>query len=256
MDDEQQIPPDGLDALREELNPRIEKRGRRATWLVVLVFVVVVAALAGYMWNIDQNVNKLERLREDKQQSENQTDKAIEGLDLNCEKLRQKGEVCPVKPEDVRRPDPPPPAERPTDEQVRAAVESFFRRNPPQPGRPPTPAEIAVAVISYFRDKPPAKGDPGPMPTGAQIAAAVSDYIAANPLPAGPKGDKGDTGEQGRPPTGEELAQAVRDYVAANPLPVCPSASNPEARSLVTSTGTVDAIICVKQPEEPPAETP
>lgn len=251
--DEQQHHPDGLDALREELEPRLEKRGRRAKRLVALVLVVIAAALAFYIWRVDRNVNELERLREDKQQADTTADKAIEGVDANCQRIQQLGGTCPVKPEDVKRPDPPPPP-RPSDEQVRAAVDEFFRKNPPEPGRPPTPAEIAVAVIAYLRDNPPARGEPGAPPTADQIANAVAAYIAANPLPPGPKGDKGEDGKDGRPPTAEELAQAVKDYVAANPLPVCPSGTNPEAHSVVTATGPVDAIICVREAAPPPQE--
>lgn len=187
-------------------------------------------------------------------------------VDNQREQVKDSGQTPLVPPASEIRENPeraiPGPAgpagPGPSDADVRAAVEDYFRRNPVAPGRPPTPAEIAAAVINYLRANPPAAGPIGPGPTGPQIATAVASYLTTNPPPAGPKGDtgtagtKGDTGAQGEPgrgPTAAEISAAVAEYIRDNPPPSCAAGYRLTVRTLITSTGPVEAMVCTR--EEP-----
>ncbi|MCW6003845.1 hypothetical protein K1W54_04510 [Micromonospora sp. CPCC 205371] len=142
-----------------------------------------------------------------------------------------------------------------TPQMVRAAVEAYFRANPPDP----SPAAIAAAVVNYIRDHPiPAgpkgdrgePGDDGQDVTAEMVAAAVRDYLVEHPPPAGEKGDKGDPGQDGRDVTPEMVAEQVRLYIEGHGLPLCPDGTRAETHRLVTAEpGTVNAVICVRQVE-------
>lgn len=139
-----------------------------------------------------------------------------------------------------------PAGQNATDEQVRQAVALYFAANPPGP----TPAAIAAAVANYLILHPaPAgpSGAPGPSGQNAtpdQVAAAVRDYLVAHPPSPGPQGP---AGPQGPGPTADQIAAAVRDYLTAHPLPLCPDGSRAEARTVVSTDGPLDVVVCVRQ---------
>lgn len=164
----------------------------------------------------------------------------------------QRGEE-PVAPppedliEDPEYDEPETPAPKgPTDAQVYAAVQSYFEANPVTV-EGPSAAEIAAAVADYLAEFPPG-------PTPEQVSTAVAEYLTAHP-PApgedgedgasGPPGPPGAQGDPGRPPTAEEVAAEVQNYMIEHPLPVCPEGAAPEAHTVVTDSGPVDAVICV-----------
>lgn len=164
----------------------------------------------------------------------------------------QRGEE-PVAPppedliEDPEYDEPATPEPRgPTDAQVYEAVQAYFEAHPVTADGP-SAAEIAAAVADYLAEFPPG-------PTAEQVSTAVAAYLTANP-PApgedgqvgasGPPGPAGEQGAPGRAPTPEEIAAEVQDYMTEHPLPVCPEGAAPEAHTIVTAEGPVDAVICV-----------
>jgi hypothetical protein len=189
-------------------------------------------------------------------------DEAVDYAEANCAQLEALGWTCVKDPAELQGAEGPPgPAgPPPTDEQVAAAVEDFFRLNPVEDGESPSPAAIAAAVTNYLAEHPPEQGEPGPAPTAEQIAAAVETYLLANPAPAGPPGPAGadgadgEDGEDGHTPTAEELAAAtaaaVEDYIEEHPIPVCPAGSSAEPLTVLTTGGTADIVGCVIQDQE------
>lgn len=189
-------------------------------------------------------------------------DDAVAAAEANCAQVEALGWTCVKDPADLQGAEGPqgPAGPPPTDEQVAAAVEDFFRLNPVEDGESPSPAAIAAAVTNYLAEHPPEQGEPGPGPTAEQIAAAVEAYLLANPAPAGPQGpagadgEDGEDGEDGHSPTAEELAAAaataVEAYIEEHPIPVCPSGSSAEPLTVITTGGTADIVGCVIQDQE------
>lgn len=108
----------------------------------------------------------------------------------------------------------------------------------------PSQTELAEQVAAYYAAHPPL---PGPAPTQAQIQAAVDADLAANPPPAGAKGDagmagqqgqqgvqgpagtqgpKGDTGPPGPSLTDQQIQDAIAAYLAAHPISKCPDGTH------------------------------
>jgi hypothetical protein len=79
----------------------------------------------------------------------------------------------------------------------------------------------------------------------------MAAYLAEHPPPAGKDGTDGKDGAdgaQGDPgpaPTGPEIKAQIEAYMADHPLPVCPDGTSPEAHTVVTDEGPLDAVICV-----------
>jgi hypothetical protein len=175
-------------------------------------------------------------------------DEAVVAAEALCQQVEAAGYTC-VKDPDSLRGEPGPAGEQgppPSDEQVYAAVESYFSVNPVEAVEP-TPSAIAAAVSNYLTENPPADGERGPGPTAEQIATAVADYLTANPPASGPPGPQG---ERGPPPTAEEVAAAVESYLSDHPLPMCPTGYEASAETVLTTDGPIEAVIC-KSTEEP-----
>jgi hypothetical protein len=99
----------------------------------------------------------------------------------------------------------------PTQTQVNAAVEDYFRAHPLPEGKSPTVEQVANAVGTYLRTTPP---EPGRPPTADEIAMATAAYIADHAHEF--QGPEGKQGEPGRPPTADEVRAAVATYCADN----------------------------------------
>lgn len=152
--------------------------------------------------------------------------------------------------------EPGPAGPGPTDAQVRAAIDAYFRQHPVANGRPPTPTEIAAAVVNYLTAHPPSpgpvgpsgpagaegdRGDAGPGPTAEQVAAAVEDYLTEHPPPSGPAGPAGPG------PTAEQIADAVEEYIDSHGgLPMCPTGTTAQAVTVLATDGPKDIVACVK----------
>jgi hypothetical protein len=206
-------------------------------WAVIVVALVLIGLI---LYKVNIQANRVDALAE----ALGDEQSAAEG----------RGET-PVAPDpkdlledpDYRGPqgEPGPP---PTDAQVFAAVESYFRANPVESVEP-TPTAIAAAVSNYLTEHPPAPGEPGPPPTAEQISTAVADYLTENPPASGPPGPQG---ERGPPPSPEDVAAAVEDYLTDHPLPMCPEGYEASAETVLTTDGPIQAVICtVTESEEP-----
>lgn len=159
--------------------------------------------------------------------------------------------VAPPPDELIEDPDaeyPPPPG--PTDEQVLAAVQDYFREHPVEDGKDASPAAIAVAVINYLTEHPPEPGEPGPAPTAEQISAAVADYLAANPPPSGPPGADGEDGKDAEPLTSAEIQAELDAYLAAHPIEMCDPGWEAAVITVLTTGPPTDITTCVRTPEE------
>ncbi len=180
-------------------------------------------------------------------------------LDKQRDQVKQLGKqpVAPPASKVRENPDAPIPtptpsatAVGPSDGQVYAAVAAYCGQAT-KPCQPDVPvAQIAAAAVNYLRSHPaPAgpKGDSAAPPTAEQLGAAVASFCGQGSDPCrGPKGDQGEKGDQGPGPTADQLGAAVRDYVAANPLPTCPDGTAATAEQVLTTSGPVDAVICVR----------
>lgn len=223
----------------------------------LLILVTLLGALSAIaIWAVPAIVSVQHRQDRQQRQSNDQR-KQISGLskalDAQRDQVKKLGATPVAPPADKVRENPTAPIPTPSttvvgpsDAQVFAAVADYFKSHPVGP----TPADIAAAVVNYLTVHPPAagpKGDPGAGPTADQMATAVATFCGQNPaLCQGPKGDQGDKGDPGPGPTAEQLADAVRGYVAANPLPTCPDGTSATAETVLTTTGPVDAVICVR----------
>jgi hypothetical protein len=152
-------------------------------------------------------------------------------------------------PEYTPAPGPPgptgPPGPGPSQEAIDAAVARHFAEHPYQGEL--SAAELAAAFAALLAENPGAIDD--------QVYAALASYLAENPPPPGPPGadgadgkdgTDGAQGEPGRPPTQEEIRAEVEAYVAEHGLPICPEGSSPQAHTILTDSGPIDAVICVE----------
>jgi hypothetical protein len=166
------------------------------------------------------------------QLQEHRMDALAAALEAEQQALEDRGETpVAADPEEIiEDPDVDPPAPvGPTDEQVQAAVEAYFREHPVQDGENASPAQIAVAVINYLSENPPAQGEPGPPPSAEQISNAVAAHLAANPPPPGPPGPAGTNGTDGKDGadgkdaelTSERIQAELDAYLEAHPPQRC-----------------------------------
>jgi hypothetical protein len=152
-------------------------------------------------------------------------------------------------PEYTPAPGPPgptgPPGPGPSEAALDAAVARHFAEHPYQGEL--SAAELAAAFAALLAENPDALSE--------QIYAAMAAYLAEHPPPPGPPGADGTDGkdgtdgaqgEPGRPPTREEIRAEVEAYVAEYGLPICPDGSSPQAHTILTDSGPVDAVICVE----------
>lgn len=220
--------------------------------------VIAVAALAvGAFIGIGSSWLLWSRAQEETERA----DEAVAAAEQLCAQVEDLGWTCVQDPDALRGEAGPagPAGPPPSDEQVAAAVAVYFEEHPVQDGEAPSPAAIAAAVTNYLAEHPPERGEPGPPPTASQVAAAVQEYLVSTPPadgedgqpgPAGPPGADGEDGEDGRAPTAEEIAAAVETYLAEHPIPKCQDGTAAEPHTILTTTGALDVIVCVRQPEE------
>jgi hypothetical protein len=229
----------------------MRRPSRRAVtdWSKIIVILVLIGVV---LYRVQMQEDRVEH-------QEETTDALAEWLSAEQEAIEEDGgvPVAPPPEEIIEDPDvDPPPPVGPTDEQVQAAVEDYFREHPVEDGENASPAQIAAAVINYFTENPVKDGAPGPPPSDEQISNAVAVYLAANPPPAGPPGPAGTNGTDGKdgtdgedaePLTSEQIQAELDAYLEANPLPMCPPGATAEARTLLATEGPVDVIVCVVQ---------
>lgn len=221
-------------------------RRRLGDWAVALVAAAVAVVVT---WAAVQTGRNAERI--------NQQDEQISvlaqalGDEQSAAEARGEEPVAPDPddliddPEDYTGPQGPsgPPGPGPTAAQIAAEVASYFEAHPLL-GQP-TAAELAAAVASYLADHPAEVPDD-------RLYEAMADYLADNPPPAGQDGADGEDGtdgaqgDPGPPPTRAEIQEAVEAYMAEHPLPMCPEGTAPEAHTVVTDSGPIDAVICVE----------
>jgi hypothetical protein len=146
---------------------------------------------------------------------------------------------------------PGPPGPSLSTAQIQAAFAAYFDAHPYQ--FEPSAAELTAAFAAVLAEHPDLLYD--------QLYAALADYLAANPPAPGPAGADGQDGtdgqdgadgaqgEPGRPPTHEEIKTEIEAYIAEHGLPLCPEGSAAEAQTVLTTSGTVDAVICVATTE-------
>lgn len=222
--------------------------------LIVATVLILLSAVA--LWVVPTLLGVQDRADRQQRQSNDQR-KQISGLskalDAQRDQVKKLGATPVAPPADKVRANPTAPIPSPStsvvgpsDAQVYAAVADYFKSHPVGP----TPADIAAAVVNYLTAHPaPAgpKGDAGAAPTADQLATAVANFCGQDSAPCrGPAGEKGDTGATGPGPTADQLADAVRSYVQANPLPTCPDGTTATAETVLTTSGPVDAVICVR----------
>lgn len=222
--------------------------GRRFDWKDI--GAVIAALLVGLLiflvlwWKHDGDTRDHQRQQQ------------INGLSRSNDALRKQVQQLGAKPvappaakvkenptAPIPTPTPSATAVGPSQDQVDAAVADYFKAHPPGP----TPAEIAAAAVNYLQQHPPPagpEGKPGAPPSADQMFTAVASFCGQDSNPC--RGVKGDKGDPGPGPTADQMAQAVHDYVAANPLPMCPDGTSATAENVLTTTGPVDAVICVK----------
>jgi hypothetical protein len=221
-------------------------RRRLGDWAVALVAAAVAIVVT---WGAVQTGRNAERI--------NQQDEQIGALSqaLTDEQSNAEAEgITPVAPPpddliedpgEYTGPQGPsgPPGPGPTEAEIAAEVAGYFESHPLL-GQP-TAAELAAAVASYLADHPAEVPDD-------RLYEAMAAYFEANPPPAGQDGADGEDGadgvqgDPGPPPTRAEIQEAVEAYMAEHPLPMCPEGFAPEAHTVVTDSGPIDAVICVE----------
>jgi hypothetical protein len=131
----------------------------------------------------------------------------------------------------------------------------------------PTAEQMAAAISQYVAARPGAFG-----PSPQQIGDAVASHLAANPPPPGETGRPGVDGVDGRPgadgepgrdgvdgrtPTTEEIRAALADYLRDNPDVLCPRGGQfAQLRVQLSDGGTADTWQCVVAVQPPTAEPP
>lgn len=222
-----------------------DMKRRLGDWAVYAV-VVLVAIVLGWA------VVETRDLREQVDKQDEQLTAFVEALgdeqsnaeDAGLEPVAPAPEDLLEDPEYEPQPGPSgPPGPGPTAAQIAAEVADYFEAHPLL-GQP-TAAELAAAVASYLADHPAEVPDD-------RVYEAIAAYLAEHPPQAGPPGQDGADGEDGAqgepgpPPTRAEIQEAVEAYIAEHPLPTCPEGTSPEAHTVVTDSGPVDAVICVE----------
>lgn len=113
-----------------------------------------------------------------------------------------------------------------------------------------TEADIIATVSNYLSDHGIEAFDDKKL--AEMVGDEVTKQLQALGDLTGPKGDKGDKGEKGdkgdagTAPTPEEIGKAVKAYIESQGLPVCPSGYKAQTLDVLTTTGSVDSIICVR----------
>lgn len=220
-------------------------RRRLGDWVVVVAVALVAVALTLTFVRAEQQAHEMD-------QQSDQIEALYRALEAEQEAAVNNGEtpVAPAPDELIDDPDAERPAPvGPSDEQVLAAVESYFRDNPVQDGEDASPAAIAAAVINYLTEHPPAPGEPGPAPTAEQISNAVASHLAANPPPPGPPGQDGADGEDGRTPTSAEIQAELDAYLDAHPIEMCDPGWEAAVLTVLTTGPPTEITTCVRQEE-------
>jgi type II secretory pathway pseudopilin PulG len=221
---------------------------RIGDWIVVVAVALVGIALTLTFVRAEQQSDAMA------EQSE-QIDALYGALEAEQEAAVNNGEtpVAPAPDELIDDPDAERPAPvGPSDEQVLAAVQAYFRENPVQDGEDASPAAIAAAVINYLTENPPVPGEPGPAPTADQISNAVASHLAANPPPAGPPGTNGTNGvdgEDGHTPTSAEIQAELDAYLDAHPIEMCDPGWEAGVLTVLTTGPPTEITTCVRQEE-------
>lgn len=126
---------------------------------------------------------------------------------------------------------PGEPGPGPTQEQINAAVDAWFRTHPLPEGKSPTAEQVVTAVGEYLRANPPAPGRP---PTPDEIAVATANYIALH------KEDfQGPEGKRGPGPSAQDVRAGVEAYcTSADPSP-CRGPAGAQGPQGIGVTGTI-----------------
>lgn len=227
----------------------LRRRARRRMWIAIGAIVIGLALTLLLVWRQQAGTDReLDAVHDQLAAAEERSAANAAAAVANAEQLRELGEVPRVEPPEEPSTQLVPVG--PTREQVQDAVGEYFALNPPEPGRAPRPAEIAAAVSNYLAEHPPERGPAGSSPPPEMVAAAVRDYLVANPPPPGQDGTDGTDGVDGQDATPEMVAEQVRAYIEANPLPLCPPQTAAEPRTVLTTDGPADVVICVVQDEQ------
>lgn len=195
MDSQPPIPPP-LAAAAEEGADRAadQARDRRRDRVIAgLVAVTVIACAVGgwQLYDARTQVSILSNQNDHLSAEQQATQRGEQAL---YQQVQQLGARPVVQP-------PASPAPAATQQQIDAAVASWFAAHPPGP----TPAEVALAVAEYLVAHPPATGPP---PTPDQISTAAADYIAAHATEF--------TGQPGANATDAQVVSAVDAYCSAH----------------------------------------
>lgn len=216
---------------------------------VVIVAVSLLVCALAFGWTVVQSVRQGEEM--DRQAE--QINALYDGLVLEQEGVKERGDepVAPAPEELIEDPEAEiPEPVGPSDEQVLAAVEAYFREHPVEDGEDgadASPAAITAAVVNYLTQNPPEPGEPGPPPTADQILAAVAAYLELNPPPEGPQGPPGEDGEDGHTPTSEEIQAELAAYLEANPIKRCDDGWEYTVVTVLTTGPPTDINVCVRQ---------
>jgi hypothetical protein len=227
--------------------PTLRAPTRRAIahWGQILLVLVAVAAVLWRSEVQEDRVDALSAALGDEQS--NAEAQGIEPIAPQPEELLEDPQYTPAPGPSGPTGPPGPPGPTLTDPQIQAAFARYFADHPYE--FEPSAAELTAAFASVLADHPDLLNE--------QLYAAMAAYLAENPPPPGPAGADGQDGadgadgqdgaqgEPGRPPTEDEIRAQVEGYVAEHGLPLCPEGSAPEAQTVLTTNGTVDAVICV-----------
>lgn len=234
------------------MKPQLARLFKRATdpralHTVSIVVAVAAIALVLYLVGLQRaRIDVLEQALGDEQS--NAEANGIEPVAPPAEELIEDPQDYTPEPGPSGPSGPPGPAGPGLSHpEIQAAFASYFAAHPYE--FEPTAAELTAAFASVLADHPDLLND--------QLYAAMAAHLAANPPPPGPAGADGQDGtdgadgqdgapgEPGRPPTEDEIRTQVEAYVAEHGLPLCPVGSTAEARTVLTTGGTVDAVLCV-----------
>jgi type II secretory pathway pseudopilin PulG len=239
------VPPgDGDDLRADEERGRDDRRLPLRRVVISIAAILVAAILLGWTYvQDDRQSAQIDALYAALGDSQTQIE------DLGGDPVAPAPEELLEDPEYSPQPGPPgptgPPGPGPSQEAIDAAVARHFAEHPYQGEL--SAAELAAAFAALLAENPDALND--------QVYAALASYLAENPPPPGPPGTDGKDGtdgvdgaqgEPGRPPTREEIRAEIEAYIAEHGLPICPDGSSPQAHTILTDSGPVDAVICVE----------